>query len=151
MAPMAGILFCDYWLVKKRKYNVPALYDPRGIYAYQYGTNWRALSVTAIVIVPLLPGLIWKVAPKYVHISVGLQHLFSFNWLYGFVLSVSLYYALNLFFPDQNTLIPSVVQGMPQLVEGREVDVESDASSQQGGGKFLDIEKARGFGNTASI
>lgn len=150
MAPMAGILFCDYWLVKQRKYDVPALYDPRGIYFYRYGTNWRALAVTVIVIIPLLPGLIWKVAP-HVHISVGLQHLFSFNWLYGFVLSVTLYYFLNYFFPDQNTLIPKVVFGLPQVVEGMEVDVESDASIRDGGEKFLGIEKAREVGNTASI
>jgi nucleobase:cation symporter-1, NCS1 family len=32
MAPIAGILFTDYWLVKDRHYDVPALYDPRGIY-----------------------------------------------------------------------------------------------------------------------
>lgn len=86
------------------------------------------------------------------HIAVGLQHLFAFNWLYGFVLSVTLYYALNLFFPDQNTLIPRVVYGLPQIVEGMDVDVESDASGRDGGGeKFLDIEKAREVANTASI
>jgi NCS1 family nucleobase:cation symporter-1 len=151
MAPMAGILFCDYWLVKKRKYDVPALYDPHGIYAYQYGTNWRAFVVTAVVIIPLLPGLIWKVAPAHVHISVGLQHLFSFNWLYGFVLSVTMYYALNFFFPDHNTLISKVVHGIPQVVEVGEGDVESDASSLGGSGKFLGVEKAREVGNTASI
>lgn len=35
MAPFAGILCCDYWIVKRRKYDVPALYDPRGIYYYK--------------------------------------------------------------------------------------------------------------------
>jgi hypothetical protein len=28
-------LDADYWIVKKRRYDVPALYDPRGIYSYQ--------------------------------------------------------------------------------------------------------------------
>jgi nucleobase:cation symporter-1, NCS1 family len=151
MAPMAGILLCDYWFVKKRAYDVPALYDPSGIYAYRYGTNWRAFVVTAVVIIPLLPGLVWKVAPTHTHISVGLQHLFSFNWLYGFVLSVTMYYALNFFFPDHNTLISKVVHGIPQVVEGREVDVESNASSHKGREKFLGMEKAKEVGNTASI
>src|SRR5438045_6763484 len=32
MAPIAGIMFTDYWLVKKKHYDVPALYDPRGRY-----------------------------------------------------------------------------------------------------------------------
>lgn len=35
MAPIAGILCCDYWFIKHRKYDVPALYDPRGIYYYR--------------------------------------------------------------------------------------------------------------------
>ena len=30
-----GILFCDYWLVKRKRYDVPALYDPKGIYLYK--------------------------------------------------------------------------------------------------------------------
>ena len=32
MAPIAGIMLTDYWLVKRRKIDVPALYDPEGIY-----------------------------------------------------------------------------------------------------------------------
>jgi NCS1 family nucleobase:cation symporter-1 len=35
MGPMAGILFCDYWLVKRKRYDVPALYDSKGIYLYK--------------------------------------------------------------------------------------------------------------------
>jgi NCS1 family nucleobase:cation symporter-1 len=32
LAPIAGIMLVDYWFVKKRKINVPALYNPAGIY-----------------------------------------------------------------------------------------------------------------------
>jgi cytosine/uracil/thiamine/allantoin permease len=32
MAPIAGIMLTDYWFIKKRKIDVPALYDPEGIY-----------------------------------------------------------------------------------------------------------------------
>jgi NCS1 family nucleobase:cation symporter-1 len=32
MAPIAGIMLTDYWFVKRRKIDVPALYDPEGIY-----------------------------------------------------------------------------------------------------------------------
>lgn len=27
-------MLSDYWIVKKRRYDVPALYDPEGIYKY---------------------------------------------------------------------------------------------------------------------
>ncbi|GAM34191.1 hypothetical protein TCE0_015r01606 [Talaromyces pinophilus] len=112
MAPIAGILFCDYWLIKRRKYDVPALYDPHGIYYYRFGTNWRALACTLVVIVPLLPGLAHAVTPDNVYIDTGLQHLYSINYLYGFSLSVTFYFALNYFWPHRRTLIPAVVPGV---------------------------------------
>ncbi|KAK3676881.1 hypothetical protein LTR78_003085 [Recurvomyces mirabilis] len=147
MAPMAGILFCDYWLVKGRKYDVPALYDPRGIYRYkvrsrinpgvgsivtdlqsQYGVNWRALITTVVVIVPLLPGMANKVTPASVHIDQGLKHLFDFNWIYGFCLSIAMYWVLNVVSPDKRTLIPEVVHGTSPVLNG--ISVDSDAERQ---------------------
>jgi cytosine/uracil/thiamine/allantoin permease len=32
MAPIADIMLTDYWFVKRRKVDVPALYDSEGIY-----------------------------------------------------------------------------------------------------------------------
>ncbi|KAK9776234.1 putative Uracil permease [Seiridium cardinale] len=128
MAPIAGILTTDYWLVKRRKYDVPALYDPRGIYRFGWGGNWRALVTTLLVIVPLLPALAHKVTPNNVQVSQGLQNLFSFNWLYGFVTSISIYYVLNLLFPHRETLIERVVPGYRYTIDGVEPDTESQSS-----------------------
>ncbi|KAI1461023.1 uracil permease [Annulohypoxylon moriforme] len=125
MAPIAGVLVADYWVVKRRRYDVPALYDPEGIYRYRYGVNWRALVTTAVVIVPLLPALAKKVTPANVHISQGLINLFTFNWLYGFFVAVVLYCGLNYWFPDQTTLIPHVVPGDAPVIRAVEADVES--------------------------
>ena len=128
MAPIAGILFSDYWIVKKRNYDVPALYDPHGIYRYnKYGTNWRAFITTLVVVVPLLPGLAHTVSPDTVHIDSGLQHIYSFNWLYGFCLSIFLYVGLNLVWPSHGTLISTAVHGST-VIEGSEVDVEQNRS-----------------------
>ncbi|XDG02884.1 hypothetical protein ABKA04_002499 [Annulohypoxylon sp. FPYF3050] len=125
MAPIAGVLVADYWVVKRRRYDVPALYDPEGIYRYKYGVNWRALVTTAVVIVPLLPALAKKVTPANVHISQGLVNLFTFNWLYGFFVALVLYCGLNYWFPDQTTLIPHVVPGDAPVVRAVDADVES--------------------------
>lgn len=126
MAPMAGILFTDYWLVKVKNYDVPALYDPKGIYSYgRYGTNWRAVIAVFGVIIPVLPGLAAKVSPTTVTIDKGLQNLFSFNWLYGFFLSICVYYFSNLFFPHRSTLLPHAITGFEDVIQGRGSDVES--------------------------
>ena len=34
LAPMAGLLTCDYWIIRRSKYDVPSLYDPCGRYRY---------------------------------------------------------------------------------------------------------------------
>ena len=77
-----------------------------------------------LVIVPLVPGMLAKIAPSSIHINTGLQHLFSFNWLYGFCLSVVAYWTLNVVFPAKDTLITEVVHGIPTVLEGVEVEVD---------------------------
>ncbi|OTA88073.1 hypothetical protein M434DRAFT_399143 [Hypoxylon sp. CO27-5] len=131
MAPIAGILVCDYWIVKRRRYDVPALYDPEGIYRYKWGVNWRALITTLVVIVPLLPALAKKVTPQNVHISQGLVNLFTFNWLYGFFVALVMYYVLNYFWPDETTLISSVVPGDASVVRAVDADVESGTTQDE--------------------
>ncbi|KAJ0274609.1 hypothetical protein CBS470a_011683 [Colletotrichum nupharicola] len=129
MAPMAGILFTDYWLIKRKKYDIPALYNPNGIYSYgEYGTNWRAALTMVLVIIPVMPGLAAKVSPTSVHIDQGLANLFSFNWLYGFFLSIFIYYFSNLFFPHKPTLLSYVVTGFGDIVHGVVADSESQTT-----------------------
>jgi NCS1 family nucleobase:cation symporter-1 len=149
MAPIAGILCCDYWIIKRRKYDVPALFDPKGIYYYrvcifrpvklavavtdyfhvQLGTNWRALLCNLVVIVPLLPGLAHAVTPDDVSINTGLQHLYAINYLYGFSLSFGLYFVLNYIWPNRETLVPAVVPGVVHPLNAVDSDLEADLST----------------------
>jgi len=69
-----------------------------------------------------------KVTPGAAHINTGLKHLFSFNWLYGFCLSIAMYWTLNVISPDRRTLIPEVVHGTPSALEGVDVDSEKHSS-----------------------
>ncbi|KAF2663522.1 hypothetical protein BT63DRAFT_352640, partial [Microthyrium microscopicum] len=85
LAPMAGIIAADYWLVKRQNIDVPALYDPRGRYRYDYGINWRAMIAFVVVVGPLLPGLAFSINPGGTHINDGIKHLYTFDWLFGFV------------------------------------------------------------------
>ncbi|KAF7188233.1 putative permease [Pseudocercospora fuligena] len=128
LAPIAGIMFSDYWIVKKRRYDVPALYDPKGIYSYRIGMNLRALATTVIVVGPLLPGMAHKINSS-LDIGTGLVHLFSFNWLYGFVLSITLYVGLHFAFPDRRTTIPEVVPGTAEALYGVSIDGDSEKQS----------------------
>ncbi|OQD84995.1 hypothetical protein PENANT_c011G09405 [Penicillium antarcticum] len=132
MAPIAGILCCDYWVIKRRKYDVPALFDPKGIYYYRLGTNWRALLCNLVVIVPLLPGLAHAVTPDNVSIDTGLQHLYAINYLYGFSLSFGLYFVLNHVWPNRASLVSAVVPGVVSPLNAMDSDLEAEADVSSG-------------------
>jgi NCS1 family nucleobase:cation symporter-1 len=39
LAPIAGIMIADYYLIRKRRIDVPQLFDPEGQYRYWHGIN----------------------------------------------------------------------------------------------------------------
>lgn len=147
MGPIAGIMCTDYWFVKNRKYDVPELYNPRGIYRYQSGINWRSFIATFAVMAPVLPGVAYAVSPNNVFISTGLKHLYSINWLYSFFTSSVLYYLLNLLFPNSTTLIERVVPGVRPAVES----VDSDAEKYAGSNKTFAEEERKGGGSEVTV
>lgn len=114
LAPMAGIIAADYWLVKKQNIDVPALYDPHGRYRYnKTGINWRAMLAFLLAVGPNLPGLAYSINQSGTHISAGTKHLYSFDWLYGFVVSIFVYTATSYIWKPQDSLIDYTVFGYP--------------------------------------
>lgn len=118
-----GILCSDFFLVKYRCLDIPALYDPKGRYQYQYGVNWRAVVALAVALGPTLPGLI-KAVNAAIAIG-GADYIVNFNWYYGIVSSSIVYYLLSLAIPAEETLVPYMVTGS---IEG----VSSDAVMSEG-------------------
>ena len=43
MGAIAGILICDYWVIRKQRLDLAGLFDPNGPYSYGSGFNWRAI------------------------------------------------------------------------------------------------------------
>jgi NCS1 family nucleobase:cation symporter-1 len=110
LAPIAGIIASDFWIVKKREFDIPALYDPFGRYRYWAGINWRALVAFLFAVGPNLPGLALSITPT-IQISDGAANLYTFDWLYGFVVSIFLYSTLSYFFPAKETLVETTIYG----------------------------------------
>lgn len=125
LGPMAGIIASDYWLVKRLHIDVPALYDPRGRYRYNVtGINPRAFIAFFTAVGPLLPGLAYSINPGGTHISEGTKHLYTFDWLFGFVTSIVLYTGLSYVWKPKEQLIAKTVFGIPQTPEDEEVYAE---------------------------
>jgi NCS1 family nucleobase:cation symporter-1 len=48
LGSIAGVLICDYWIVRRRKLDLPSLYRKGGAYEYEEptGVNWEAVFAT---------------------------------------------------------------------------------------------------------
>ncbi|KAB5584951.1 permease for cytosine/purines, uracil, thiamine, allantoin-domain-containing protein [Coniochaeta sp. 2T2.1] len=115
LAPISGIMAADYWLVKKSHYDLPALYNPHGRYRFKGGCNWRA---AVAFIVP------------------GAQNLYTFDWLFGFVVSIVLYTAFSWLVPAKETLLTDTIwdNGAIEGVEGVQTVGTSGSDIEKGTG-----------------
>lgn len=84
LGPVLGILLCDYFVIRKKTFNLPALYKPDGEYAYGTGFNPAAMIALGVGVLLALVGY-WVQA---------LSFLYNLSWFTGFVISFGLYYVL---------------------------------------------------------
>jgi NCS1 family nucleobase:cation symporter-1 len=141
LAPIAGVLASDYWLVKHQHVDVPALYNPDGRYRYWNGINWRALLALLIAVAPNLPGLGYSIALQCdaqsqnctdtVNISNGAKNLYTFDWLFGFVVSIVVYTSMSWIFPSKPSLVDHTIYGHDMGEDRSGSDVESDGVKRE--------------------
>jgi NCS1 family nucleobase:cation symporter-1 len=81
LGPIAGILICDYFLVKKKKLIVIDLYRRNGEYEYTNGFNLKAIYALAAGVFVALIGLIVP----------SLRSLYDYAWFVGFAVSFVVY------------------------------------------------------------
>jgi len=84
LGPVAGIMICDYFVVRGRVLVVDDLYLREGVYEYSGGFNWAALVALGLGAGTALVGL---VVPT-------LRPLYDYSWFVGFVISFVFYFAL---------------------------------------------------------
>ncbi|MFT4592747.1 MAG: NCS1 family nucleobase:cation symporter-1 [Phycisphaerales bacterium] len=92
LGPIAGIMLCDYFLIRRMKLNSEALYDPKGEYG---GIRWSTIFVLLIAIAPNLPGFI-NAAFKLEYFPEIFDQLYSYAWFVGITIAFVLYSILNL-------------------------------------------------------
>ena len=83
LGPVAGIMICDYFVIRRRTLNVEDLYLRNGAYEYSHGFNWRAVIALGLGAGTALSGL-----------SIpAMRFLYDYSWFVGFVISFVAYYA----------------------------------------------------------
>ncbi len=96
LGPIAGIMLCDYFVLRRTRLDVEALYDPRGIYA---GTNRRAIATLVVAVLPNLPGFLNAATGRDAASGRPLfpaffEDLYAYAWFIGLPLAAVIYYAL---------------------------------------------------------
>jgi nucleobase:cation symporter-1, NCS1 family len=84
LGPVAGIMICDYFIVRRRVLVVEDLYLRDRQYEYAGGFNWTALVALAAGAGTALVGL---VVPS-------VRVLYDYSWFVGFAISFVTYYGL---------------------------------------------------------
>lgn len=137
LGPIAAIMLSDFWVVHNRKYDTVALYNPRGIYWYTSGVNWRAVVAFLCGMAPSLPGFVNGINNN-VDVGVGV-HPYQFGWLLGFVGSALVYTSLSLLVPAKETFIERAVR--PDEIFAQQGLVVVDSGSGSGLEEGRDAEK----------
>jgi NCS1 family nucleobase:cation symporter-1 len=96
MGAIAGILICDYWVLRRQRLVLRDLFQTDGIYTYTNGFNWRAILALCAAIAPVVPGFLRAATTPGGQIAAPdfFDTLYTYAWFVTFALGFAIYYAL---------------------------------------------------------
>ncbi|HYO98768.1 MAG TPA: NCS1 family nucleobase:cation symporter-1 [Pyrinomonadaceae bacterium] len=96
MGAIAGILICDYWVLRRQRLDLHDLFQLQGRYTYTNGFNLRALAVLIIAIAPVVPGFLHAATTRGGQIAEPnfFDTLYTYAWFVTFAIGFVLYYLL---------------------------------------------------------
>jgi NCS1 family nucleobase:cation symporter-1 len=84
LGPIAGVMICDYFVVRKKIILVEDLYLRKGFYEFSGGINWRAMAALAAGAGVAFIGLVIP----------ALRVLYDYAWFVGFGASFLVYWGI---------------------------------------------------------
>jgi NCS1 family nucleobase:cation symporter-1 len=84
LGPIAGVLICDYFILRKKIILVEDLYQRGAFYEFSRGFNWNAVLALAMGCGTAFVGLVYP----------PLRALYDYAWFVGFAVTFLAYYAL---------------------------------------------------------
>lgn len=97
MGAIAGILICDYWVIRNQHLNLKGLFEPDGPYSYSRGFNWRAIIALVAAVAPVVPGFLRAAVTPGGQVSdpTLFDQLYTYAWFVTFALGFVIYYVLT--------------------------------------------------------
>jgi nucleobase:cation symporter-1, NCS1 family len=85
LGPIAGVLICDYFVIRQKNLSTQDLYQRGGLYEYSNGINWQAIASLAAGAGVAFVGLFVP----------ALRVLYNYAWFVGFAVSFFAYFLLT--------------------------------------------------------
>jgi NCS1 family nucleobase:cation symporter-1 len=89
LGPIAGIMIADYFLLRRTRLDLDALYRRGGAYEYQRGVNWVAMAALALGVAPSMPGFL--AALGLVEVAGAWTAIYNWAWFVGFALAAGVH------------------------------------------------------------
>jgi len=98
MGAIAGIMICDYWVLRKQNLKLAELFNTNGIYSFTNGFNVRAIIALVAAIAPVVPGFLRAATTPGGQIPEAeknfLDYLYIYAWFVTFAIGFVLYFVL---------------------------------------------------------
>ena len=98
LSSIAGVMVCDYYLVRKGFLNTKELYSGQssGAYFFWHGINWRAYMAYIFGIAINIVGFVGAVGTP---VPIGATYIYNLNYFAGFIVAAVSYWLIARFFP----------------------------------------------------
>lgn len=92
LGPVLGIMIADYWLLRRTRIDVAALYDAHGPYAYRKGWNPAGWVALAAAVLPHVPGFLATAFPQaFGAVPEFFRQLYLYAWFSGLLIAMGVY------------------------------------------------------------
>jgi NCS1 family nucleobase:cation symporter-1 len=98
LSSIAGVIICDYYIVRKGYLDIKALYSARSQdpYFYWFGWSWRGYTAYICGIFINIVGFVGAIGKK---VPIGATYIYNVNFFAGFIVASGIYYLLCRYFP----------------------------------------------------
>ena len=93
LSSIAGVIICDYYIVRRGYLNIRALYSARASspYYYWFGFHWRGYTAYIAGILINIVGFVGAIGRN---VPLGAQYIYNVNFFAGFIVASTVYWAL---------------------------------------------------------
>ncbi|KAL8873498.1 MAG: hypothetical protein Q9174_001054 [Haloplaca sp. 1 TL-2023] len=98
LSSIAGVIICDYYIVRKGYLQIRDLYSarPDSPYYYAFGFHWRGYTAYICGILINIVGFVGAIGKP---VPIGATYIYNLNFFCGFIVASGTYYLLCRFFP----------------------------------------------------